>query len=248
MSGFSDDDLRAAFQANDKPTSPDVPDADRIWDAASGTAPVEVRQAVADEMATNPEAALLWRLARELQDGDEPTMEAKPKTTGTNSNQLGGEVIDLSKRRRWQGAGAVLAAVAATFAGVTIRSSMVDDDPSRWLHPDEKRAPATVEPPRSRLPSAGTVARDSVVLKWTAVENAISYDLRVTTTSLQKIVLARDLRTTEFRVPSSALESLPPGSRLRWQVIVNLENANPVSSRSFVLELKDGPEAGKQSK
>lgn len=78
MSTVEPDDvarLRAALASLREGESP--VDAGRIFDAAHGRLSVEERQAVVDELLTNPEAAQAWRLARDLapEAAAEPALE-----------------------------------------------------------------------------------------------------------------------------------------------------------------------------
>jgi hypothetical protein len=221
MSGddFSDDVLRSAYRAVTDEAADSGADADRIWEAASGSAPVAERRRVVDEMARDPGSALLWRLARELR----PEAEAEVKTAEARAEARPAAPARAKRPIVWFGA---LAAAAVLVLAVG----------TWWKRP----GPATA--PQYRAPERGGMAagmpdrpldRNQFVLRWAPVEGA-RYDVRVTTEALVEIAAGRDLDRPEFTVPAAQLGSLAAGSRVLWQVTARGPSGAEVTSETFV--------------
>jgi hypothetical protein len=117
-------------------------DAERIFDALHGRLTVEERQAVVEELLSNPDAAEAWRLARELA-VDSPA-----------------RVTPLRTRLRWFAA----AAVVVLAAGAAWRYTQPASDPV--YRGSETRAVV------SALPADAVLPRAQPVLRWRSVEGA----------------------------------------------------------------------------
>jgi hypothetical protein len=75
--------LREAFASlADQPDQPRWPpaDAERLFAALHGDVPAEERRAIVDELVRYPDAAAVWRLARELAPEPSPSDARAPKT------------------------------------------------------------------------------------------------------------------------------------------------------------------------
>jgi hypothetical protein len=77
------------------------------------------------------------------------------------------------------------------------------------------------------------------VLRWSPVPGAESYDVRISTEDLRRLVLtAQSLKTASYAIPESALAGLPPGSKLLWQVDAVFPDGSRRSSATFGVEVR----------
>ena len=216
MSGerFSDDELRRAFQAyGDRPGGADDLDPDRVWDAVEGARSAEERRAVVDALASQPEAGLTWRLAHALK-GDAKAPEAEA------------EVLPL-RRRLWLAA--PLAAAAALM--ITVMQSPFMGMPK----------PAYRDAVEQGAISAGadsSFSRSDFVLRWSAVDGATRYAVRVTTDAFEPVAAQENLTATEFHIAPEALQRFRAGTTLLWQVTAFVAGET-VRSSTFTARLRD---------
>ncbi len=115
-------------------------DAGRIFDAVHGQLSVAEREAVVEELLTNPDAAEAWRLAQELE--PEAAAAAAPRNEWS----------------KW------LAVAAAVVLVVGVGWQWLRPAPEPVYRGSESR---TIT---SALPPDGTLARTQPVLRWTGVE------------------------------------------------------------------------------
>lgn len=110
-----------------------------------------------------------------------------------------------------------------------------------WLTPDD---PAPVyramegEWLQPEIPLDTPIARDDCLLRWTPGPVGSTYHVRVTGENLELLSVGRWLDEPEFLVPASALEELPPGSVLLWQVSARLPDGRNVDSGSFISRIE----------
>ena len=206
--------LRAAFASlRDEKGSP--ADAERIFTALHGEMNAEEREAIVEELATNADAAEVWRLAMELT--PEPALE-RPATP----DQQG---LDW---RTW------LPIAAALFLMVGVGWQFVgqwnETEPPAYRTIDQRSI-------RSELPPDVPLSRSNPVLRWSAIEGA-RYRLRVLTPALEPVEEAEDLTVPEYRVSEAALERFPPGAQLLWQVEARVPGSPSVASPTFTLRLE----------
>ena len=220
MSGdrFSDEELQKAFQAHgDRPGHADDLDPEKVWDAVEGVGSAEARRALVDSLAAQPEAGLTWRLAHALQ-GDAETPEAEA------------EVVPIRRRRLWLAA--PLAAAAAVLLATVVPLSFTGPKPEYRDGVESAEITARAD---SRL------SRSNFVLRWSAVDGATRYAVRVTTEAFEPVAADENLAVAELRIAPSALERFKAGTTLLWQVTAFVEG-EPVRSSTFTARLLDAEE------
>jgi hypothetical protein len=94
---------------------------------------------------------------------------------------------------------------------------------SRWLH-SEVTGPS--------LP------RDAFALRWTAGPEGTTYDLRVLRENLDVLHRANGLETASHTVPQEALEDLPAGAKVLWQVTARLPDGRTTVSETFITRVE----------
>jgi hypothetical protein len=203
--------LREAFASVAEPARSRPVDAGRIFDALHGNVSAEERQAVVDELVTNPEAAEVWRLANEMApagaaEGSAPTAE----------RAAGGEA--------WRWMSMAAAAVLVVGAG--------------WLLNPWREANAPVYRGVESRAIASALAPDAVltraqpVLRWTGVAGA-KYRVRVLTPELEVLEESAESPALEFAPSAETLGRIPAGGRILWQVEGRLTEGGTIVSPTF---------------
>ncbi len=122
-------------------------DAERIFEALHGDVTAEERQAVVDELITNPDAAEAWRLAQEL---------APPASAPSVMSP------DRGAWRWW-------AAAAVAVVAIGVGSQFVG--PWRSVEPPVYRS-TEQRSIASLLPAGQPLSRNNPVLRWTGIDGA----------------------------------------------------------------------------
>ncbi len=191
-------------------TPGEAPDAERIWDAVSGTLPAEERRRVVDRVAVDPAWAEAWRLASEVYGATKPTAAV----------------------RFWQSHRLLAAAASlALLIGAGILAREVLAPAPVYRDPGGGRI-------ESLVPETEPIPRDTVLLRWTDPEPGARYDVTVTTESLQVLSTERDLETAEHRVPPERLSDIPSGTKLYWQVTAHRPGGVTDRSQTFVITVQ----------
>jgi len=177
-------------------------DAERIFDAVHGRLSVEERQAIVEELLSNPDAAEAWRLAREL------TVDSPARVT------------PLRTRLRWLAAAAVVVLGAAAAWQYTRPAS------EPVYRGSESRAVV------SALPTDAALPRAQPVLRWMSIEGA-RYRVRVLTPELELLEESPESPALEHTVGPAALQRVPPGGRILWQVEARVPDGGTVMSPTF---------------
>lgn len=208
MSDFTDDQLRAAFR-NATADSPELPaDAERVRAAAWGELSRAETDAMIDRIAADPDAALAWRLAAELQ----PEAEAPAPDN----------VVPLLRRPALWGALA-LAAAALLVVGLGTRST--PDAPAYRAGDD---APALIS--EVHTATAGT----PVTLTWSDVD-AARYRLVVSDAALRPVHRA-ELDIPRATLPAAATADRA-GETLLWRVDAVLADGTVVPGPTWSLDV-----------
>jgi len=163
-----------------------------------------------------PACAASWRMARDL------ALDAADRPAAP--------VNKMPRRMAWMPLAAAAVLVVAV-AGVGIM----------WIAPDEQEpAYRTIEGEwlRPEIPLEEPLARDDCLLRWTPGPMGSTYKVRVTSENLEIISVGRWLDEPEFLVSATALEELPPGSRIFWQVSARLPDGHRVDSASFISRIE----------
>jgi hypothetical protein len=213
--------LRAAFAAPD-PTAdtPSCPAPEALWSAVRGELDPQALREVLDHVALCSACAEDWRIAAEL-----------------NRQQAGASAVTPGRGlqgrfARWR----PLAAAAALAAGLLITVGV-------WRAEVAPPAPTyrevRHEAIRSLLPAGQALPRQDVLLRWSPVPGAASYDVRVTTEDLfQTVASAKGTTAAELHIPASALTALPPGAKLLWQVDAVRPDGTRETSPTFTTPLQ----------
>ncbi|MFI5008279.1 MAG: hypothetical protein ACHQKZ_12595 [Solirubrobacterales bacterium] len=212
--------FRVALKALGEAAAPreDCPAPEQLWGAMRAELPVERRRDVVDHVAGCLVCAEAWRLAVEIDPDPRPVSAAHAPSWFAAPFEL---------RALAPLAAVLVVAIAGLFF---LRGPDGKQDPGY-------RQPGS-EAMRSLLPEDEPVSRADLRLRWSPGPEGARYDVRVTTESLEAVASARSLVEPSFVVPESALVSLPPGSRLLWQVQMRLPDGERRDSPTFVTLLK----------
>lgn len=210
--------LREAFAAtfHQARDGRDCPPSETLWRSARGELEQGEEDRVLLHLGECSACAAAWRMARDLAEEAADARQAPA--------------------RRWRSSLWVPLAAAAALIVVVISIgllSLVDEEApapvyrageSDWLKPD--------------LPSGQALPRDRCLLRWSAGPQGTTYQVRVTTETLDLLARGRRLERAEFLVPASALEGLPPGASILWQVTARLGDGRTVDSETFVSRIE----------
>jgi hypothetical protein len=181
--------LREAFASVDEGARKPV-DAERIFEALHGTLDPEERRAIVDELASNPDAAEAWRLAREMA----PEREARRAELARNWRWLAVAAgILLTVGLGWQLSGPGRNTTEPVYRGVESRSIT------------------------SVLPPDATLSRAQPVLRWAGVPGA-RYRVRVLTSELEVLEVSPESDVLEYRLSDETMRRIEAGSYILWQV------------------------------
>jgi hypothetical protein len=140
-----------------------------------------------------------------------------------------GVILQLGTEEHYRGAGREGAALHGEMRGETGPLSASEGT---------LRGEAAPGASRSLLEPGEALERQSFVLRWTAGPPGSLYQVRLLTKELEPVVVERDLTRPELRVPPEALEALPSGARLFWQVETSLPGGKDVASDTFEVVLR----------
>lgn len=185
-----------------------------VWSAVRGELDPETRRALVDRLADEPTLAEAWRIAHALESPEAPMATAV-----------------MAPRRSWPAPW--LAAAAVVILGIS----------AALLVPELRRSEPVLRQPgvyavESLLGPDAALPRDAFELRWTAAPPGSRYLVRVTTEDLRVLATASDLDAPVLRVPADALESVPAGARVFWQVDVTLPANGRLASRTFVTRVQ----------
>lgn len=194
--------LRTAFASVEGDAQAGV-DAERIFEALHGTLDPEERRAIVDQLASNPDAAEVWGLAREL--------APEPQASGLGRNWRWLAVaagIVLAVGIGWQLSGPARDTAAPVYRGIESRSI------------------------GSALPPDTTLPRAQPVLRWSGPPGA-RYRVRVLTPDLQVLEESGESGVEEYRLSDDALRRIPAGSDILWQVEGRIPGDTVIASPTF---------------
>lgn len=195
---------------------PECPDPDRIWAAATGEGTAEERQEIIAHTATCASCAGAFRLARGL------------------SGERGGAARVEPLRIPWFRRTAPLAAVAAALLLVVLV-------PVGWRAqqgPPQYRDNAERLEIQSQIAEGAVLPRQQAVLSWSAGPPGSLYEVRVLTREAREVAVESDLEEPRFQVPPAALEGIPAGTVLYWQVKTLQPDGTSGVSKTFTVRLQ----------
>jgi hypothetical protein len=175
---------------------------------------------VVEHVARCPACAEDWRLAAELN-----RQQAAAAVTAP------GRVLQ-GRFRQWR----PFATAAALAAGLLVAVGLyrtVETGPRPPVYREARHAGI-----RSLLPAGQALPRQNAVLRWSPLAGASAYDVQVSTQDLQPVAAAKGQTAAEYRIPASALASLPPGARLLWLVDAIRPDGTHESSPTFTTPLQ----------
>ena len=221
--------LRAAFATADVPPDPQsCPAAETIWSAVRGELPPAQLREVVEHTARCSACAEDWRLAAELnrqQAADAEDADATPRRLAT--------VVQgrFSGWRRWR----PLAAAAALAAGLLIAVGVYHNGSFSPQEPSYREARHSSI--HSLLPAGAALPRGAAVLRWSPLPGATGYDVEVSTEDLKSVATAKGQTAAQYRIPASALASLPRGTKLLWRVDAVRSDGSHETSPTFTTPL-----------
>ncbi len=221
-----DDALREAFASRpDHAQGTACPSPDDLLQAFTGAAARDARREVIAHLATCAACAADWRLAQEL----------LPDEVGLGAR---GEEPEPAPVVRGPWLRPVLLAVAAGVVAA-LGIGLLPRLTSREA-PGYREGAGSVL--RALLPDDAPLPRDAFRLRWSFAEAGARYAVTVSDATLEPLAEAHDLEPTEFVVPPDALDALPDGAQLLWQVEARLPDGRQVRSSTFRVRI--GPPSG----
>ena len=196
--------LRAAFASVEEGTQERV-DAERIFEALHGTLDPEERRALVEELASNPDAAEAWRLAREMDPGP------------------GAQRVGLVRNWRWLAA----AAAVVLTAGIGWQLMGPTRDTTEPIYRGVESRSIT-----SALPPDATLPREQLVLRWNGVPGA-RYRVRVLTSDLEVLEESAETDVLEYRLSDETMRRVEAGSYILWQVEGRIPGDTVIVSPTF---------------
>lgn len=209
--------LRAAFAAPAvaAPDPESCPSPETTWAAVRGELPPRELRGVVEHTAACEACAEDWRLAAEL-----------VRQSATATETTSGKVFQ-GRFGRWR----PLAAAAAVAAGLLVAVGLYRTGTLGPGQPSYREAESQAI--RSLVAKDQALPRQGAVLRWSPVPGAETYDVRISTEDLRLVLTAQSLKSTSYSIPESALASLPPGSKLLWQVDAVFPDGSRRSSPTF---------------
>jgi hypothetical protein len=202
--------LRRAFASLRDDGTSEPFDSERIFEALHGDMSPDERQAVVDELLTNPAAAESWRLAREM----------APESDVTAAVDRARD----SRRPTWHWISVAAAVLLVAGVGWQFAPWRAADEPV--YRGVESRAIV------SALPQGGDVSRAQPVLRWNVVEGA-RYRVRVLAPDLQLLEESPETAAAEYTLTPQALARIPPAGQILWQVEARIPGEVVVTSPTF---------------
>jgi hypothetical protein len=190
-------------------------DAAAIWDSAAEQLSPEEDAAVIRHIGECSACGVAWELARDLAPTEESRSEAKPDST-------------RSKSTRWMPLAAAALIVVAVGAAILLIPRGVES-PSQPGYRDVA-APWLVSEVSEEVP----LPRDAVILRWAAGPAGTTYDVRVTSDSLEPLAQGWYLEEPELRIDPSQLAGVEPGGKILWRVTAQLASGEKVVSNTFI--------------
>jgi len=191
------------------------PDAAAIWDSAAEQLPAEENAAVIRHIGECSACGVAWELARDLSSIEERPIEARPDAVRSAST-------------RWMPLAAAALIVVAVSAALLLIPRGVEppsqpgyrDVATQWLV--------------SELPEESPLPRDALALRWAAGPAGTTYDVRVTSESLEPLAQAWHLGEPELRIDPSDVAGVEPGRQILWRVTAHLASGEKVLSNTFI--------------
>lgn len=228
--------LQEAWRQRESDPADGCPEADKIWDALSGSLRQPDLNALVRHTAVCPACAEQWRLAHEM----------------GAMQERGAQVIELAPKRFGYMPALAMAAGLALLVGLGLWFwKWQSPPPSGPAKPSQVSPVATTAEPRapsyrngeqpsiaSLISESKPVSRSECRLAWTPGPTGARYSVRVTTAEMKELDRVADLSSPSYVVPETALAGLPKGARLMWQVHAVLPGGERIASPTFFITLE----------
>jgi hypothetical protein len=208
--------LREAFASIEADGASEPVDAGRIFDALHGEMSPAERQAVIEQLVSNPAAASAWRLARAM----------APDTAHAGALDRPSE--ERWRFARWKWVSVAAAAMLAIGVGWLLTLSPQADPP--MYRSVESRAIT------SRFEPGAKLSRTRPVLRWTGIDRA-RYRVRVFTADLQVLDESTETSALEYTLNQETLARIPPGTQILWQVEAHISGEVVITSPTFSIRV-----------
>jgi hypothetical protein len=213
-------DLRRARDAqvgDDAPAS-GCPPTDAYWEAWRSEIPDAEFARLVEHTAGCASCARASRAARDLVLAGEPERYRGARRAGTAA---------WARRGIW----AAAAVLSLALAGLTLRSYLGRPGVEELRTREESG-------PHSPLDESQPLRKSDATLRWTPGPVGASYSVVVTDESLQPVASTSGLDAPQYRIPREALDALPAGTRLVWQVETILPDGRRLPSLTFFARLE----------
>jgi len=187
------------------------PDPEQIWAAVRGELPPDEFGNLADHAASCPVCALAWQLGEK------------------GSDEVGRPLVETGRKpwRAWYGLAAAAVLVMAAAMVMQLRGTGLGPVSS----PPEYRAPVE-ESVLSEIGSEAVLTREACTLHWSGPEGA-TFNIQVATAEFETLHRETGLTGNEFTIPAAALENVPAGGVILWQVEAVLPDGTTTTSKTF---------------
>jgi hypothetical protein len=196
---------------------PECPDPDRIWAAATGEGTAAERQEIIAHTATCASCAGAFRLA-----------------LGLSREERQGSTAIAPIARPWFRRTAPLAVLAAALLVAVLL-------PVLWRAqqaPPQYRDHGERLEIRSEIAEGAVLPRQQAVLSWSAGPPGSLYEVRVLTREAREVAVETGLEEPRYQVPPAALEGIPAGNVLYWQVKTLRPDGTSGVSKTFTVRLQ----------
>jgi hypothetical protein len=196
----------------------ECPQAATLWDSAAGRLGPEAERDVVEHLSRCPACGQAWELARAL-------LEDEGRGFGPATVRRG-----RLRSALWPLAASAALLIAAVGAWIVQRDPAPEGPPAyretagSWLV--------------SKVDEDVPLPREACVLRWGEGPEGTTYDLLVLDERMATLVRAWDLQQPAHRVDPDALDSVPSGGKILWQVTAHLPDDREVTSVTFVHELE----------
>jgi hypothetical protein len=218
------DALRAAIRQDaDRTRITDrCPPSETLWSAARGDLPPDALAPLLDHVSTCAACSEAWQLAVEVTRdlGKEVESDAPPLAPA---------------RRRWLRWSALAAAAAVLAIAAVVLPRYLARPPESSGEVYRTEATPAIRP---LLSEGQPAAKDHLLLRWTPAGEGARYAVEIATEDLSVVDRGENLTTNEYLVPERALDRLPSGTRLVWQVQATMPNGRTTRSAAFIISLQ----------
>ncbi len=236
---YDDPTLREAFAAlaREPRSRKDCPAPERLWAAIRGELEVSERHELIDHTTTCPSCAETWRMAILM--GAHPPPRWRVHLDGFQDKlaeawewlrQPVARPVLVGGWQMFQWDRGALASMAGALVLVAVVLFQTADGPQYR----EVYRGGIVAQTGANVP----LARGDFRLRWLGPNDALLYDLKVMTASLESVVMIEGLENSEYLLSERDLEGLAAGEYLFWIVEATLPTGERITSPTFATQLQ----------